>query len=271
MRIGKWTAALSALVLGVSLGGSRARADLMLTVTSGAGPSITIDSTTGTATLTGEAASTTYTFQVNGTATTFTTNGAGTAAGVAITANATTIDFVANGGTATTTFDSYAVKDINIAQVTGPANSTFTDITTQVSNLSSGTSSTLTINPSTTFASPSGAITVTSALSSSSLQSGTVSFYSTVNGVNVPVTAPLVPLSLSAPGFTSATATVLAGASPVPVSNTLVISGLGAGLTDSITATTTLAAPEPATLAMVFSVLPVFGLAAWRRGREKSA
>jgi len=270
-KFGMRTAALAALALGLALGGSRAYADLTLEVKSASGPDLNINSTLGTATLSGEAANTTYVFQINGAPVVFVTDAFGNATNSTPFATSNTVvDFVASGALLTTpigsitnlsTFDSYAVSDINATQVTALGKSTFTDITTEVSGTASNTvAPDLTITPGTQFTTPAGPVIVTSTLTSSNLDSGTVTFVSKVNGTNVPSS----PLSLSAPGFTTASATMTVP-SPYPVSNQIVISGLVGMGTDSITATTTVSAPEPSTVAAAVTGLGLIGLASLRR------
>jgi len=258
-RFGKRMAILAALALGLSLGGTRAQADLTLTISDAGGPMITIDSTTGSATLTAPAGS--YTYDINSQLTTFVVVGSSVTVSVPI--DTTEVNFTANSQTST--FDAYSRLAVDATPVTGPNGSLLTDINTDVT-AATGTAGALSITAGNVFTSPTGPGTVTSTLSASALQAGTVTFQSSVNGTPVP----LVPLSLSAPGTLTASASMLL-TSPLNTSNTLVISGLSAGLTDSITGTTTLSnLPEPATLAMVFSALPMLGIGAWRSRRKAS-
>jgi hypothetical protein len=264
-RFGKRTAILAVLALGLSLGGSRARADLTLNVSEAGGPSIAINSTLGTATLTGEAAGT-YTFLIDSQLVTFVVPTNGASVNGSFTADNQVANFKANAG-GTTTFGDYSAVTIGITQTTNSLGSLLTDINTDVTASNVATAGALTISASNPFGGPSGLVPVTSDLSASTIQSGTVTFKSTVNGTDVPG----VPLSLSSHGDTFVT-TNLPLSSPFSTSNVLVISGLNAGLTDTINGTTTLGpavVPEPASLAIVFSALPMLGFAAWRRRRTR--
>jgi len=277
MKFRKRTVILAALALGLSLAGSHARADLTLDVKSASGIEINIDSSTGFANLTGATPNATIIYNINGTPTVFMTDALGNATNVTPFATSNTVtDFVASGAllgvpigsiTNLSTFDSYKVSSINITQVTGLGRSSLTDITTDVSGTASNTvAPDLTITPGTLFSTPNGPVLVTSALSSSMLDSGTVTFRSTINGTNVPSS----PLSLSSPGFVSGNATLTVPSS-YSVSNQIVISGLLGTGTDSITASTTVAAPEPSTVAAAITGLGLIGLTSLRRKHRNRA
>jgi len=267
--------------LALSLGGTRAHADLLLNISQAGGPSIAINSSTGMATLSGEAASTTYTFLIDNQIVVFMTNGAGTATGTFIPSNATT-SFEADGITVgmvtlSSVFGDYSITNVTATKTQSPSFSTIQDLTTNASNVSLGTAATLTITPSvnttvdgagSTFTAPLGNVNVTSTLAPTILLGGgTVTFLSNVNGTNVPGVA----LSMSTTGSTAASASVAGLVAPFPASNTLTISGLGVGGMTNISASTQISSlPEPATVTMAFSAVPLLGLAAWRRSRRKS-
>jgi hypothetical protein len=91
-----------------------------------------------------------------------------------------------------------------------------------------------------------------------------VSFTSTVNGTSFgPIALTTTPASIDK-GFTD-------GSSPYTLANTTDIKLIGAGAEVGSTGTTTVTAtPEPATIAMALSGLPVLGLL-WARSRRRRA
>ncbi len=135
---------------------------------------------------------------------------------------------------------------------------------TSITSASGGTLTiTLTDNG---FVAPAGPVNVTTALTTLLLTSGgSVSEATLVNGTQVGSTLMLSSLATATGGGTATVGT------PFTLSNVTTIT-LGAGgmvlSTGASTVSGAAVVPEPATLAMVFSVLPLLGLGAWRNRRK---
>lgn len=266
LRVG--LAAVAALTLGTAGGGSRAFADLTLDVHESGGPEIVINSTTGSYTFTGGAILTSYTFQVNGSALTFTTDGSGNKSGGAgtVSTNNTTVSFKADGtdGTAAS-FGDYVIHSVTATQHTNGSGSksSINDITTDVGGTNSSTKD-LNIGATYGFTQPSSThVLLESVLSPSNIDSGAVTFTSSLNGTTT------TPLTATAPSTQITSTPATPASNPYDVSNLIVIHQLATGDTDNISATTNVyATPEPATFAMALSALPLVALALRRRGAK---
>lgn len=276
----------SALALSLVVGGSRANADLVLTITdhdtstSADHANITFDSTTGTVTSFNGDKNSTYDFLINGAAVEIKTNNTGGVSsstplsGISFTKNNVTATFVAdNGGGAsdgTTTFGKYTINNLSAMQNTNGSNSssTINDITTDVGDAGSKDNS-LTITPGFSFLNPSGpTLLLKSTLNPSNIDDGQVTFVSTIDSQSTAIqTATKNHLS---PPATSTVVTLGAGQPPYLVNNSLVITGLTNGDIDNISATTRVvnAVPEPATLVALASALPLAGFGTWFRRRK---
>lgn len=276
-RFGKRLVALGALVTGLTVGGSSSYADLTLNISQAGGPAIAIDATLGNATLTGEAANTTYIFAIDNQAVTFHTDGSGNASatftpiGPGGPSNSS-VSFVANGTDVgllhlSTAFGDYTVNTINATetQTVIPNRARLNDVTSNVSNASSGTAAALTVNAGyESFTSPTGLVKLQSILTGSTLDAGLATFTSTLNGT----TTPSISFTPGMVGVSSAQVTVPASTGPAPylLTNSLVISGLGFHNGADLTATSNvLATPEPATLASALLALPMVAFALRRR------
>lgn len=301
-KLGTRIAAVGALALGLSLGGSSAYADLTLqlseAVQGGGTEVLNIDSSTGVATLTGAPIGT-YTYSIDGQAVTFiVTDPNAVTTGTPFAPNNAQVSFSAIGTTsmivpfATDQFGDYSVTTITASQSEGNNKAHIFDVSTDVggtaNNGSGGNSanSPLTITPGyESFTMPVGPVVLQSVFSPTSLDSGQVTFSSTLPAPSSGTTPTLTETAAefaANPGMGMSNSvigdTVLSQLEPSPAApsylaeNQIVISGLASGDTDSFSATTNISpTPEPATMALAFSALPILGIAALRRRRKATA
>jgi hypothetical protein len=157
----------------------------------------------------------------------------------------------------------------NSASGVAPAQITINDATVDTLSPTGGT---LTITTSDTgFTAPTGQAVLTSQLSNTQILAGTgtastntITFQSFLNGAGGPTIT-----ETGVSGLVGASSNVFIGATPFELSNVTTINFTTAG-TVQITGITTATTPEPATVAMVITALPVLGLGYLRRRRAQA-
>jgi len=157
---------------------------------------------------------------------------------------------------------------LNVGTSNAAGNVSPAQLTILNTTINSPTGGTLTVTLTDTgFNVPKSDVGVQTQLSTTQVPTGvTVSSKSVINGTNY------APVSLSTVGGDKATAYLTINSAPFTLSNvtTFTLSGAGTVQFTGLTAVT----PEPSTIAMALTALPLFGLGRWvrrRRGRNQQA
>jgi hypothetical protein len=245
-----------------------ARADFTLTLTDGGtGASIFIDDTTGTYTYShGATGPTTGSFTIDGTTLSY------SAASGTFSPISNSIAFVSNAD-----FGNFKTSVTITANVPGGTNARVfdTNIATK-NNGNKGADLTAQVT-ATGFTAPGSlgsSMLLDNSLAASALDSGRTTFISDLNTQST-TTATVTSTQFGNGNKTDDTQAVVTQTSnPFTLNNTLTLANIAAGDSANVTGTTTATAaatPEPGTIAMALTALPLLGLGAWVRRRRARA